>query len=212
MSFKMYPLTIVLFFCLPFSGLFADAISDTTCVYDDHGRKRACGRLKDGDREGQWKQFFPDGSLSAIASYHKGQLDGEVVCFDFEGNTISREQWKGDLLQGFSEYYFSNGNIEKKGSYHMGQYAGEWKFYGESGQLIRQGNYKEGLPDGNWQIYNEHGTLIQEGKYINGLEHGLWKFYRDDGSLEFYGHYRNGTQTGDWFKVNRRGKERRLKY
>ena len=78
--------------------------------------------LDNGNKDGQWKEYFADGSLKAEGNYDDGKPIGP---------------WK---------YYHLNGKIEQNGKYNkQGKPDGNWKWYYEDGKLLRDENYHNGL-------------------------------------------------------------------
>lgn len=128
---------------------------------------------EDGNRDGYWKEFFPDGSLRSDGKYDNGKQVGD---------------WK---------YYHENGKIEQLGKFSkQGKPEGIWKWYFETGQLLKEENYSNGLKDGMMTEFDEAGKLIQEGEYVNGLEEGIW--FEIIGDCYMRGTYRDGLRNGSW--------------
>ena len=129
---------------------------------------------EDGNREGHWKDFYPDGSLKAEGNYDNGKQTGE---------------WK---------YYHANGKIEQTGKFNkQGKSEGIWKWYFESGQLLKEENYRNGLRDGMSSEYDETGIVIEEGEFVNGNEDGPW--FELTGDCVIRGTYRDGLRNGMWY-------------
>jgi antitoxin component YwqK of YwqJK toxin-antitoxin module len=128
---------------------------------------------EEGAKNGEWKEYFPNGSLRAEGKYNDGKRVGEWV------------------------FYHENGNIEQTGYYNdFGEYDGTWRWYYASGELLREEEWFNGLLDGYLVEYAEDGTVITEGDYIEGREEGLWKYQSDNYSEE--GYYRDGLRNGLW--------------
>ncbi|MCK9421111.1 MAG: hypothetical protein M0Q38_00760 [Bacteroidales bacterium] len=127
----------------------------------------------DGNRDGPWKDFYPDGNLKAEGNYDNGKQIGE---------------WK---------YYHSNGKIEQTGRFNkQGKLEGSWKWYFDTGQLLREESYHAGLRDGLSTTYDETGKVIEEGEFINGNEDGPW--FEQIGDTYIRGTYRDGLRNGMW--------------
>lgn len=127
--------------------------------------------LKDGVRDGEWKEFYNNGALKAEGKYDNGLKVGT---------------WK---------YYHPNGQLEQTGKFdEKGRLQGKWVWYYPSGNLLREEHYIDGMADGLMTEYDEAGNVIAEGEYIEGLEEGPWIYeygdFREEGSYS-YG-YRNG--------------------
>jgi antitoxin component YwqK of YwqJK toxin-antitoxin module len=128
---------------------------------------------EDGNKDGPWKDFYPDGTVKAQGNYDNGKQVGE---------------WK---------YYHQNGKLEQAGRFNkQGKLDGTWKWYYENGTLAREEAYRNGLKDGLSSEYDETGKLIEEGEYVNGLEEGPWFTALGDNYIR--GSYRDGQRTGMW--------------
>ncbi len=129
---------------------------------------------EDGNRDGPWKDFYPDGTLKAEGNYDNGKQTGV---------------WK---------YYHSDGKTEQTGKFNkQGKLDGTWKWYFDNGQLLREENYRNGLKDGMSSEYDENGILIEEGEFINGNEDGPW--FDLIGDCFIRGTYREGMRNGMWY-------------
>ena len=129
---------------------------------------------EDGNHDGPWKDFYPDGSLKAEGNYDNGKQTGE---------------WK---------YYHANGKIEQVGKFNkQGKFEGTWKWYFDNGQLLKEESYRNGLRDGMSTEYDETGTVVTEGEYVNGEEDGPW--FELTGDTYMHGTYRDGLRNGMWY-------------
>ena len=128
----------------------------------------------DGNRDGPWKDYYPDGSLKAEGNYENGKQTGP---------------WK---------YYHANGKTEQSGRYSkQGKPDGTWLWYFESGQLLKEENYRNGLKDGMSTEYDEAGKVVTEGEFVNDSEEGPW--FELIGDCYIRGTYRDGLRNGMWY-------------
>ena len=128
----------------------------------------------DGNRDGPWKDFYPDGSLKAEGNYDNGKQVGD---------------WK---------YYHLNGKIEQTGRFNkQGKFDATWKWYFDNGKLLKEENYRSGLKDGMSTEYDETGKVIEEGEFVNGNEDGPW--FELIGDCFIRGTYRDGLRNGIWY-------------
>ena len=129
---------------------------------------------EDGNRDGPWKDFYPDGSLKAEGNYDNGKQVGE---------------WK---------FYHSNGKIEQTGKFSkQGKFDGTWKWYFDNGQLLKEEEYHNGSRDGISTEYDETGKVIASGEFVNGNEEGPW--FEITGDCYIRGTYRDGLRNGMWY-------------
>lgn len=128
---------------------------------------------EEGNRDGPWKEFYPDGTLRSAGTYDKGIKTGE---------------WK---------YYYANGKIEQQGKYtKKGKLDGLWTWFYEDGGMQREQGYINGLEDGEYLENDEQGKTIVKGQYVEGLEEGEWVY--DFGQYKEIGTYRSGLRNGKW--------------
>jgi len=136
----------------------------------------------DGNRDGHWKDFYPDGTLRAEGDYENGKQINE---------------WR---------YYHSNGTIEQTGKFNkQGKLDGSWKWYFDNGKLLKEENYRNGLKDGMSTEYDENGKMIEEGEFVNGNEEGPW--FEVTGDCLIRGTYLDGLRNGMWYNYYLEPKE-----
>ena len=125
-----------------------------------------------GEKEGNWKEYYPDGKLKATGSYSKDERNG---------------LWK---------FYYKSGQLEQFGAYIVGLPDSTWKWYHSNGKIMREEFFYEGLSDGLMTEYDVDGTVITQGDYIEGMREGKW-FY-DAGDNRDEGEYIEDMRNGLW--------------
>lgn len=126
-----------------------------------------------GQKQGVWKEFYPEGQLKSQGEYLNSKPISEWV------------------------FYHENGKIEQKGIYDKkGKAQGTWKWFYESGNLLLEQSYRNGNVDGLHIEYSDSGSVITKGEYVDGLKEGLWMLelqgYREEGE------YRADKREGEW--------------
>ena len=121
----------------------------------DKSRHESKGRPKDGI----FKEYFKDGTLSCVGQYSRGEKTGE---------------WK---------YYLRNGLLKAVGKFSYGKMIGEWTWYRENGEVMQIGAFNDEKKSGSWRRYHPNGALYDEGKYIADKRVGEWRTYDADGRL-----------------------------
>lgn len=120
------------------------------------------GRYKDGQKDGLWFWYFPDGKV-----YYKQEFAfGKKRSYWIETNLIGNEH-------GVYERYYFDGKLEEKGQFDAGYKTGEWvKFY-RNGNPEYKGSFKKDKRIGKWfqyfsdskieseELYDEKGKLIE---------------------------------------------------
>ena len=87
--------------------------------YYETGQVKMEGAMKDGQREGVWTAYFPDGRPQSIADFKAGKMNGT------------------------SKVYWENGNLRWEGFYKEDRRFGKWKYYDEQGNLLNEVDYGE---------------------------------------------------------------------
>lgn len=155
-----------------------------------------------GQKEGHWKEYFPDGKLKATGSYSK---DERVGTWKFYYNTGKLEQ-VGAYVNGEPDstwkWYYSNGNIMREETFYNGLSDGLMTEWDVDGKIITQGDYIEGKREGKW--FYDAGDNRDEGEYVEDLRNGTWESFYSDGTTSFKGKYVDGLPNGKhtWYWLN----------
>lgn len=150
-------------------GFFYEKSSDVPFTGEVYGSQT--GRLEQGIREGYWKNFYSDGSLSSEYTFEEGDLNGVYVGYWKNGELHSKGSYKNDKKEGRWTYHHQkNGEVKLLINFREGQYHGSWKHYHESGNLLEQGHYKNGKKDGRWEYYELDSKEVKVETYKNGVK------------------------------------------
>jgi uncharacterized protein len=122
----------------------------------------------DGNKQGYWEGYYPNGKLESKGSYNNGKKDGYWVWYHSNGKLDSKGNYVDGLRDGYWEYYYDNGKLDSKGSYKNGKREGYWEAYYDNGELELKWIYKDGKKDGYCETYNDNGGLMYKGIYKNG--------------------------------------------
>lgn len=176
---------------------------------------------KTGEKQGVWKDFYPNGKVKSETGYINGKKSGYSKTFLEDGSLGNIEKYVGDSLQKDTpelstklevrNEYYEDGTIKKTGTYLYGIAEGTHKEYSREGKIIsgkiyREGNLiGEGLIDeagnqqGAWTEYHPSGKIKGKGNYENGNKIGDWIFYHPNGKTEQKGKYdKKGRPQGLW--------------
>jgi uncharacterized protein len=183
---------------------------------------------EEGNKEGDWREYYIDGTLRSVGSYSKGKAIGNWKYYFENGKLESEGKYtKTGALDGTWRWYFEDASIRRIQSYIAGMEDGEYEEHDETGRLIVKGQYAEGVEEGEW-VY-DFGNYRETGSYKGGARFGKWKSYYADGTLRFegeyiddnlngkinwywpsgklkdQGNYLNGSREGDWITFNEDG-------
>jgi antitoxin component YwqK of YwqJK toxin-antitoxin module len=89
--------------------------------FNKHGVLVCEGKMVDGLREGEWREYYDTGELAIIQHYVKGEPHGRFMS------------------------YHMNGSKWSEGTHSNGKCCGMFRVYDEQGKLVRTMIYKEGV-------------------------------------------------------------------
>jgi len=133
------------------------------------------------------------------------------------GKTSKSINYKNNLKDGTSTYYFENGKISKKSNFKLDKIDGVFYTYSKEGLLYDQSNYKNNLKHGTSIVYDykpDNTQYISEkGNYKNGKKNGLFEYfdYYFNIKTNRYGkkliltaseNYKDGYLHGEWLDYN----------
>lgn len=102
-------------------------------------------QLVNGDFQGRYLQYNPDGSLSYESNYKDDNRMGVVKSYYQNGSLKRKESRVDGYLHGTVEEYHPNGKLKVKMNYDLGRLNGEYLVYDESGTLIHKYLYRSNM-------------------------------------------------------------------
>lgn len=173
-----------------------------------------------GNKHGQWMEFYSNGKVKQTSEWRNGILNGFVKNYNENGDLLTVEKYTNGIIQPEATEiqvyeirydYYENGKIKIIGSYKNDQADGIRREYDEDGKIIKGYIFRngfliaegiideKGLKQGIFKEYFENGTIQAEGKYLNSNPTGPWKYYYPDGTIEQEGSYDSkGNNMGEW--------------
>ena len=97
-----------------------------------------------GQKEGEYKSYFPNGQLREMAEYDKGERYGLVQQWFSNGHPFELYTITFGVRNGAAITWFSNGMIRCYEIYKNGSLHGSCIYYNENGQKQIERTYKEG--------------------------------------------------------------------
>jgi len=174
-----------------------------------------------GMKQGEWLDFYPDGSIKSERNYRDDLLHGYYKEYDDRGRLLVTLLYDNGKMTGTE--IDNSAEIEIKNRYDdSGKliYSGPFKeevpvgihreynadgtiknarIYNDNGVLVSEGIVdSDGNRNGPWKDVSADGVLVAEGSYYDNRRSGEWKFYNADGKLEQAGSYYNGRIDGTW--------------
>jgi len=174
-----------------------------------------------GLKQGDWKEFYPNGRIKKEETYVDGNLNGYYKEYDIRGTLVLTMLYdKGAIVKSLVEdepdievvnRYDQDGKMIYSGPYRNKIPVGIHREYGKDGKTINAFKYNdaglllsEGLIDeagnsnGRWKDFYPNGKILAEGQYTDNRRTGTWKFYNLLQKIEQTGAYNNGRPDGLW--------------
>ena len=98
------------------------------------GQVKSIENFKNGKLNGEFKEFFENGSLFQIGTFKNGDMKNIKVFY--ENGNLKFEQNLKDRKGKYRGYY-PNGKLEVEGEVFQGDEIGLWKYYNEEGNLLK---------------------------------------------------------------------------
>jgi antitoxin component YwqK of YwqJK toxin-antitoxin module len=174
-----------------------------------------------GNKQGVWKEFYPDGKVKKEVDYRDGMLDGLYKEFNEKGNlvmvlkyadgqVIAEDIEDEETIEIRNEYDDRN-RLVSSGPFRQNIPIGIHRKYDPQGNVIESRTYdnkgimisegivdEEGKKQGPWKDYYPGGELKSNGQYKDNYRTGRWTFYRINGNTEQTGTYNLGRPHGLW--------------
>jgi uncharacterized protein len=177
-------------------------------IYNDNGLLMSEGIVDEGgNRNGKWKDLYPDGKTQAEGQYSDNRRSGVWKFYNIAEKLEQTGSYNNGRPDGLWKWYYENGALLREEEYFQGQRDGTYIEYSPAGVVIVQGQFADGEKNGDWKY--KSGDNNEEGKYIIGLRDGIWKSYYPDGKIKFKGNYIQGNPDGQftYYYENGRPKE-----
>lgn len=174
-----------------------------------------------GLKQGEWKEFYPNGSVKAEKNYKDDLLHGYYKEYDnrgllvltmlYDNGSIVKSKVEDEPDIEMENRYDQNNKLIYSGPFRNKIPVGIHRDYGTDGKVINAHVYNdnglllsEGIVDeggkfnGKWKDLYSNGTTQAEGQYSDNRRTGVWKFYNSEGKMEQTGSYNNGRPDGLW--------------
>jgi antitoxin component YwqK of YwqJK toxin-antitoxin module len=122
--------------------------------FPETGALLSVGNFKNGEREGIWEWYFPDGKIYYRSGYSPDKKRQVWIATNVLGNE-----------HGTHERYYDNGKIEERGTYEFGLKVGRWEKYFKNGKQEHFGTYSSDKKIGIWVYLYPNGNKVAEEKY-----------------------------------------------
>jgi antitoxin component YwqK of YwqJK toxin-antitoxin module len=184
-------------------------------------RERINGTDAKGLKQGEWKEFYPSGSIKTEKTFKDDQLHGYYKEKDVRGMlTLTMLYNNGSIVQSRVEdqpdieivnKYDSDGKLIYSGPFRNNIPVGVHREFGKDGKVSNSFVYNdiglkisEGIVDeagslnGRWKDFYPDGKILAEGTYTDSRRSGTWRFFNVLSKVEQTGSYNNGRPDGLW--------------
>jgi antitoxin component YwqK of YwqJK toxin-antitoxin module len=174
-----------------------------------------------GLKQGDWKEFYPSGTIKSEKSYKDDLIHGYYKEYDnrgilvltmlYESGSIVKSRVEDEPDIEIVNKTDQEGKIIYSGPYRNKIPVGIHREYGKDGKVTNSFIYNdngimlsEGIVDdagkfnGKWKDLFSNGKVQAEGQYTDSRRSGLWKFYNTSEKVEQTGSYNNGRPDGQW--------------
>ncbi len=177
----------------------------------------------EGRKQGQWMEFYEDGTVKREVFYKDNQIDGVYKEFQPNGNlSLIMDYEEGRIVEEDEDEILAEqieirrefddeGNVIFQGSFKENVPVGIHRFYNSEGEVINAFLYNdlgvkiaEGIVDeqgnriGEWKDLYPDGKVKATGIYRNNQKSGTWNHYYPNGQVEQIGGYLRGLPDGEW--------------
>jgi len=121
--------------------------------YNEDGFRQTTERKS--RRRQEVRRYYPDGTLHFVATYKRGELDGDAREYYDDGILKAEVRFRDGQREGIARYYYPDGMLKARVLYDDDVEKGKSKFYNEEGVLSRE----EGVSQRVSSILDTLGTV-----------------------------------------------------
>nr|MCS5651043.1 hypothetical protein [Candidatus Neomarinimicrobiota bacterium] len=167
----------------------------------DTGIKFSEGAWEQGEMNGLWLWYNPDGSVVEEKTYHMGKLNGRST----KWLTTETKDWehfyKNGMLDGPTTIWENNYRARMT-TYKADAPEGPWViWYANSEQIKEHGFHQKGMRDGLTTHYYENGEKMKEGYLKLGKPDGVWTYWNTKGKEDFNFDYGTDLEHVGWSRL-----------
>jgi uncharacterized protein len=169
----------------------------------DKRRLKTKGFYIAGNREGEWKTWFPNSLLQSKVNFNKGKQDGLAQeWFNFLVDSQHVLKLEGKYANGFQEgqwqSFYRDGKTETEQFFSKGKLDGTITYYYETGEKKLITNFQQGIQEGSKIEYYPNGNKRTETFFSNDLKHGSYLSYHGNENKAIEGVFLRGIPVKTW--------------
>lgn len=201
-----------------------DTTGEYTVLYFRDGTTVSSeGYMVDGQPNGYWKTYHPNGNLKSEGNRVNFKLDGEWIFYGNEQDTMLKVTYDQGIKDGLRTT-FKEGIKQKTETYVQDERQGPTKWYYPEAGVQRMVPFVDNLEQGNGFEYGEDGRLITLYTYKKGVlvkqqkinrfseagdTVGFWMWFWPDDVIRHEGSYSKGLRHGYFKYYDEKGNLRR---
>lgn len=156
---------------------------EKTTVHWVNLRTAAFGNVQNGNEDGYWHYFHPNGVLAAEGNYVQGKKDGIWKYYHTNGRIKKEERLKMGEFDGYEKQFSDYGVPTQLVDINSSQ-NGKIVSYQSNGIKLYEAEIKVGKPDGKVLYYNKFEEKDLEFNLVNDAPNGKKTEYHYDGSIK----------------------------
>ncbi len=185
-------------------------------------RKKEEGFYKDDNVDGEWKMWYPDGSLHMVSIFKDGMKNGLFLEYFSQEDGDGDDDDDDDSLQPSGDLQSSkkvdDSLLPSAPLWGAKKVDLETDEHPENLPSVRKaqvGFFKDDVQDGEWKTWDPDGSLRETCTYKDGEKHGLyigWHSKKDGGGMEWKVNYIAGKREGYCYGWYPNGNLHHLRY
>ena len=148
---------------------------------DSNKKLAALIQFLKGEPEGLVITWYYNGQKQTVESYKDGKLDGLVTLWYENRQKHSVVSYKDGKPEGLSTFWHENGQKKRESDFKDGKLEGLAKEWHANGKKESEINWKSGKQEGLSTVWNANGTKKSEGTLKDGKFEGLSTFWYENG-------------------------------
>ena len=148
---------------------------------DEEGHIEEAYIEKNGFMDGQYRLYYPSGSIKGEAYYLLGELHGPSSYYNEQGSLLAISWYVKGKQEGKTLQYYASGNLYSRQRYYNGEWHGLQEYYYEDGAKKTIMPYVHGRLHGQTLLYHDNGNLKREINFVDGKRKGVECHWNSDG-------------------------------
>jgi antitoxin component YwqK of YwqJK toxin-antitoxin module len=148
-----------------------------------NGSKKATRNYKEGELSGITEVWYENGIRSVYSEYNKGLVDGVYNAWYENGNPMYETNHLYNKRHGVRKDYYPNGQLSMIRNYINGVQVGEYKCWYEDGKLSSDIIYRDDGKIIKLECWNQSGILSLKKSLINYDTYEFSRYYECDGKI-----------------------------